>query len=321
MTNKNTRYSRSTWKKNQLRQSMSVPNLGNSGCSLCYDRSIPSNLNAHVSDSQTCADVHLQLALLRYNNALCAVGQAQYQDTCCPQKKKSPAGLRTTGGFLVGAILVAVLVRKMLTSFASTDKRRRSKERGCGDEGSDDDSDGSLRASKSSESDGGRSTGELEMPTSRYQRMEDPNVPIRKTRSRNSSRSRSSGKPRSRPRSVPPPPTASSTSSRPRSRSRGDRSSVSDRIHASSRTPSRSSSRGRTSRPRSRSRSKSTDRRKASSDHHHRHHERGTVPHRDQQYEWHRPLPPQFQHGHHSEDVEVASQLEGPDLIIPTQLL
>jgi hypothetical protein len=299
--------SSSTRYKNQLQQSMNVPNMGNTGCSLCYDRSIPTNLNAHVSERQTCADVHLQLALLRYDNALCAVGQAQYQDTCCPRKRKAP-GLKTTAGVMVGAILVAFFFRKIASSTASR-KNRRVKERGAA--GRDDDSDESLPGPKSAGCHGSMSSAELEMPTSRYIEMEEPVAPINKSSSNSNSRSRSRGRPHSRPG-----PSASGvvSSSRPPSRSRGDRG-VSDRKH-NSRHPPRSSSRGKLGLPRSRSRSKSRERRRVAEQHYQ---ERGSRQ-RDQHQRL-RPLPLAFQDEDHSEDVEVASQAGGPDLIIPTQLV
>jgi hypothetical protein len=241
-----TKYSRSSWQKNQLRTSMNVPNLSESGCSLCYDRSIPTNLNAHVSDYQTCADVHLQLALLRYNNALCAVGQEQYQDLCCPQTKKA-AAVKTTVGFMVGAILVAFLARKVFVKNCSSGKRRKVKERdGSSTVIGDDDSAGSIpTTTQTTDTRGGSSSisrgkVELEMPTSRYMKMEELHAPpIKPSRSKlNNSRSRSRG--RSHPKSA----TGERSSSRPRSRSRGGRGS-SDHASASSGRQQNSRSRGR----------------------------------------------------------------------------
>mmetsp|Transcript_18150 Transcript_18150/g.43886 ORF Transcript_18150/g.43886 Transcript_18150/m.43886 type:complete len:323 (+) Transcript_18150:48-1016(+) len=111
-----TRYKRSTWKKQQLQQNMNTPHLGNKACHLCPSGSgdqSNTNLNAHVSDSQTCADIHLQLSLLRYDNAMCSVGQEQYGEICCtepPSSSSSPLSLKSSV-FVVGAVIVALCLR------------------------------------------------------------------------------------------------------------------------------------------------------------------------------------------------------------------
>ena len=111
-----TRYKRSTWKKQQLQQNMNTPHLGNKACRLCPSGSgdqSSTNLNAHVSDSQTCADIHLQLSLLRYDNAMCSVGQEQYGEICCtepPSSSSSPLSLKSSV-FVVGAVIVALCLR------------------------------------------------------------------------------------------------------------------------------------------------------------------------------------------------------------------
>jgi hypothetical protein len=329
-----TKYSRSTWKKKQLQQSMNTPRLGNSACSLCADRSIPQNLNAHVSDSQTCADVHLQLALLRYDNAMCSVGQQQYQEVCCP-KKESNHVLRSSLGFLAGIFLVGFFVKKLSASQRSGRASR------------DDDSNGSKKGkdllmthqSISSSSGSGsnssnvgshRSKGssELEMPTASYQNMDSLAMMTMKRSTTNPSRSQSRSRPQSRSRSRGRPDgrATSRPKSRPRARSqsrtmimaealsRGDSiKRSSSRVAPDSRH--RSVSRGRNDQNLSRSRSKSRDRRRA--------HQDRAPSNREDQYKHHYRstgliveynINPYHQH----EEVEVSS---GAGLILPTQVV
>lgn len=221
-----TKYKRSTWKKQQLQQNMNSPHLGNKACHLCSDGSNTSNLNQHVSDSQTCADVHVQLALLRYDNAMCAVGQANYQEICCPPPDSSKVALKSSLTLMVGAVILALCFRKLL--FSGNKKRRRVRD--------EDDAIGSRNSMGGTdkeyidvESGSGRHlrrhhnqhrppvlhvadrpvTAELEMPISHYERMEDLEV----TRSISLS-----GKPKGRSRSTAR--AYSRSQSRPRSRSR-----------------------------------------------------------------------------------------------------
>ena len=109
-----TKYSRQTWRKSTLSSNMNTPRLGSKGCSLCTDKSIPENLNAHVNDSQTCADVHLQLAMLRYDNAMCAVGQEKYEELCCTVESSST--LKSTLAFMIGAVVAGFFLKKVITN-------------------------------------------------------------------------------------------------------------------------------------------------------------------------------------------------------------
>jgi hypothetical protein len=97
-----------------------TPQLGSKGCSLCEDRAIPANLNAHVTDSQTCADIHLQLAMLRYDNAMCATGIETYREFCCTPTETSAGNIMTALAFMVGALVTGVILKKIISN-----KKRR----------------------------------------------------------------------------------------------------------------------------------------------------------------------------------------------------
>lgn len=197
-----TKYSRSTWNKNTLSANLNTPRTGSKGCSLCADRSIPANLNAHVTDSQTCADVHLQLAMLRYDNAMCATGQEQYQELCCTIE--SAGGFKTAVAFMVGALVTGFILKKIVSS-----KSRRIEQEQGGVGKCDDDLPGTV--SFNSRSSPGISpdsrTSEVEMPSSCYHKMKDPQTKFKSNRP-HSSRLRDSSRPvshsKSRARDIMP---------------------------------------------------------------------------------------------------------------------
>ena len=82
----NTRYSRDTWSKNQLRDSVSnAPQYGNKACNLCEYAKVPDDLFFKVSKYKTCGDVHLELSLIKPSQATCQAGQDAYRDMCCPK--------------------------------------------------------------------------------------------------------------------------------------------------------------------------------------------------------------------------------------------
>ena len=296
-----TKYSRSTWNKKQLQQNMNTPHLGNSACSLCFDGSIPPDLNVHVSDSQTCADVHLQLAMLRYSNDLCAVGQEKYQDICCPQKKQLK--MKSTVGLTVGAIFIGYVLKRIIN------KRRN---RRLGKDCDDDDNGDVLPVTRTSSQSSG---SELEIPKTIYKKMADEYDPKQRStsRSRSRSRSRAQSRPRdeqrSQSRSRSASGVAADTSSRSSSTRKSRKSSGnSSRLRSSSRGKSRSQSRPRSQ---SRSRSKSRTRERSRGQHHER--PQSYIPNammknnnnNSNQY---------YRH----EEVEVSSDI-GP--ILPTQLV
>ena len=239
-----TRYKRSTWKKNQLQQNMNTPRLGNKACRLCPSGSgdqSSTNLNAHVSDSQTCADIHLQLSLLRYDNAMCSVGQEQYGEICCtepPSSSSSPLSFKGSV-FVVGAVIVALCLRN---KFQQRARRTKSDSSSTSSSSSDNESKKQKRRQKQDQNHHHHHGGphmyvpnanhhyrhdqqrphrhqqqmiagdkKLELPTA-YRRMEDVDVngivavpsPIVPTRSRSRSRpkSRSRSRPKSRSRTV-----------------------------------------------------------------------------------------------------------------------
>lgn len=148
---------------------MSTPRLGNKGCPLCSDRSIPENLNTHVNDSQTCADVHLQLAMLRYDNAMCAVGQEKYQELCC--------AANTTDGFtsmmpvMIGVAVAGLFLKKI---FSSRKRRIKQESDGYYSEDLPGTVSFSSRSSRSSRNSSRNGTIDLEMPSSGYVNMDQP---------------------------------------------------------------------------------------------------------------------------------------------------
>lgn len=85
-----TRYSRDTWQKNQLRDNMNTPRYGKNACHLCDRGRIPDDLTFKVSKYKTCGDVHLELSLLRPDQATCEAGQDSYRELCCPRTFQMP---------------------------------------------------------------------------------------------------------------------------------------------------------------------------------------------------------------------------------------
>jgi len=159
-----TKYSRKTRNKNTLSASMNTPRLGSNACSLCAERSIPENLNAHVNDDQTCADVHLQLSMLRYDNAMCAVGQEKYRDLCCTAKNSSD--FKSALGFMIGAVVAGAFLKKIV----SRRKRRARQE----NEYDSDAVPGTVSFSSRSSGSSSRSGRiDLEMPSSHYMKMDE----------------------------------------------------------------------------------------------------------------------------------------------------
>ena len=198
---------RSLWnyKTNKYRSTYneaSTPSLGSNGCSLCADLSIPTNLNAHVTDSQTCADVHMQLAMLRYDNAMCATGQEQYGELCC--KASSQIGFKTALAFMVGALLSGFVLKNVV----SRKSRRIREEQGATQNYCKDDLPGTVSFnSRNSRSGHAASRNrQVEMSSScSYHKMEDHktgrshgnrlcensgNRPVSRSKGRPSSRSR-----------------------------------------------------------------------------------------------------------------------------------
>jgi hypothetical protein len=289
-----TKYSRSTWYKKQLQQNMNTPHLGNNACSLCSDGSIPPDLNVHVTDSQTCADVHLQLALLRYNNDLCAVGQEKYGDICCP--KKTQIKMKSTLGVTIGAIFIGYVLKRIIT-------RRRNRRLG---KDSDDDGNGDvLPVTRTSSQSSG---SELEIPKTIYKKMADDDYD-----SKPRSTSRSHSRPRSRARSR----AREEQRSQSRSRSSGvatvDTSSRSSSTRRSRKGTGSILSRGKSrsqSRPRSQSRSRSKSRTRERS--------RGQHHERPQSYIPNVMMKNNNNQYYRHEEVEVSSAT-GP--ILPTQLV
>lgn len=102
-----TRYSRDTWKKNQLRENLkSAPKYGNKACNLCERGRVPDDLSFKVSKYKTCGDVHLELSLINPSQATCEAGQDAYREMCCPKGFQMPQvvnrpALSVTAGLLL----------------------------------------------------------------------------------------------------------------------------------------------------------------------------------------------------------------------------
>ncbi len=111
-----TRYSRDTWQKNQLRDNMNTPRYGTNACHLCDRGRIPDDLTLKVSKYKTCGDVHLELSLLRPDQATCAAGQDTYRELCCPKTFQLPQIPRPNKPFLsvaAGLILFWLYTRRI----------------------------------------------------------------------------------------------------------------------------------------------------------------------------------------------------------------
>ena len=183
-------YSRRTWTKKT--NSASRTTSRSNGCSLCSDGSNPENLSAHVNDGQTCADVHLQLTMLRYDNAMCAVGQEKYQELCCTAATSS-GDFNSSLGFVIGAVVAGFFVTKIIFT---TRKRRRIRQEAkmYDDEEIPGTVSFSSRSSKNSSRSG--STTDVEMPSSRYVNMDGPKA----SRSNRGKQGRHPSRSRDRPR-------------------------------------------------------------------------------------------------------------------------
>jgi len=248
-----TNYSRRTWSKNTQSATTSTPRLGNNGCPLCSDMSIPENLNAHVNDGQTCADVHLQLAMLRYDNAMCAVGQEKYQELCC--MAKSSGGFKSTLGFMIGAVFAGFFIKKVVSS----KKRRIREEMKIYD---NKEVPGTVSFSSRSSRNSSRSgTTDLEMPSSCYVNMDKqkPNTKMNSPRSNRGKKGRHPSRSRDRSR-VENDNNNHLDRTRPSSRSRGGRNNNRSRDRSMSRSRPRENletNRSSRDRPMSRSRARS----------------------------------------------------------------
>lgn len=162
-----TKYSRRTWRKSTLSATMSTRRLEYKGCPLCSDRSIPENLNVHVNDDQTCADVHLQLTMLRYDSAMCAVGQEKYEELCCTAKSSS--GFKSSLGLMIGVVVAGFFLKRV---FSHRRRRIRQEKEIYDDEELPGTVSFSSRGSRNSSRSG---TTDLEMPSSSYVNMDESN--------------------------------------------------------------------------------------------------------------------------------------------------
>ena len=120
---------RKAWSKTQLQQTMASPHLGSRACQLCADGEYPNDLQKKVGTYETCADIHLKLSLVRYDNQQCPTLQDQYRDLCCPDAKgfsfpslPSSAALGPPIVVLAGVVAVALFARKLISARRSRSK-------------------------------------------------------------------------------------------------------------------------------------------------------------------------------------------------------
>ena len=178
----NTRYSRDTWSKNQLRDSVSnAPQYGNKACNLCEYAKVPDDLFFKVSKYKTCGDVHLELSLIKPSQATCQAGQDAYRDMCCP--KSFLGNVTKTKPVLSVAVSLFLFwfFAKKARRVSCMSIRREENDEDCNIDSSSDDIEGRGRSS--------------------YQRMgEGESTNQKRTRSRSKSKDRVNARPRSKSR-------------------------------------------------------------------------------------------------------------------------
>eukprot|EP00934_Nitzschia_sp_Nitz4_P003967 Nitzschia sp. Nitz4//scaffold151_size53849//37374//38414//NITZ4_006727-RA/size53849-exonerate_est2genome-gene-0.49-mRNA-1//-1//CDS//3329537156//3957//frame0 len=86
-----TKYSRDTWKKNDLRSK-----IESSRCDLCDKQRRPMDLSVKVSQYKTCGDVYMELSQISSDKATCSSGQQAYRTLCCPTSTSTFSTLSST---------------------------------------------------------------------------------------------------------------------------------------------------------------------------------------------------------------------------------
>lgn len=135
-----TRYSRSTWQKDQLHASVSnAPKYGNKACNLCDRARTPDDLTFKVSKYKTCGDVHLELSLLNPAQATCQAGQDAYRNICCKKSFLPDVNPKPVVSVAVGILLFWIFAKKARRVSCAPIRKNRSKDLVDDDEDSDDD--------------------------------------------------------------------------------------------------------------------------------------------------------------------------------------
>lgn len=104
------------------------PIFGDEACALCKNHKTPDDLNFHVTDTKTCADVHLELSLIDSvnNKDKCVSEQGQYRSLCCQSKKKPadsvPTDLGVGAAAVAGALLLWFVSKKVLSVKVGVDE-------------------------------------------------------------------------------------------------------------------------------------------------------------------------------------------------------
>jgi hypothetical protein len=110
----------------------SSPIFGDQACALCKNHKTPEDLNFHVTDSKTCADVHLALSQIDgvNNKDKCVAEQNEYRKLCCQPKKNNtesvPTDLGVGAAAIAGALLLWFVSKKVLSVKVGVDESQPS---------------------------------------------------------------------------------------------------------------------------------------------------------------------------------------------------
>jgi hypothetical protein len=102
--------------------------FGDQACALCKNHKTPEDLNLHVTDDKTCADVHLKLSQIDgvNNKDKCVAEQNEYRKLCCQSKKNNtesvPADLGVGVAAIAGALLLWFVSKKVLSVKVGVDE-------------------------------------------------------------------------------------------------------------------------------------------------------------------------------------------------------
>ena len=99
---------------------MNSPFVEDEACALCRNHKTPEDLNLHITEEKTCADVHLELALINAvdNKEKCINAQNEYRSICCQTKSSIdsvPVELKVSAAAISGALLVWFVTKKVFS--------------------------------------------------------------------------------------------------------------------------------------------------------------------------------------------------------------
>jgi hypothetical protein len=110
--------------------SSSSPIFGDQACALCKKHKTPEDLNLHVTDSKTCADIHLALALIDgvNNKDKCVAEQNEYRKLCCQKNNAEsvPTDLGVGAAAIAGALFLWFVSKKVLSVKVGVDESQPS---------------------------------------------------------------------------------------------------------------------------------------------------------------------------------------------------